>query len=137
MAKRRIVAVAAMIATALVGLFATPAAAARHPMMGPYDGICDNYEICLYYNSNWQGSVADFASSVPDFAGKVFKGPGAGKGQGVKNNAASACNYNPNYVAVVYFNSWYSGRADVIPPGECENLLITYNENASVKWAPL
>jgi hypothetical protein len=104
---------------------------------GHYDGICDTHEICLYFNSDFQGSVADFGSGVPDFAGKVFKGPGAGRGQAVKNNAASVCNSHPIYAAVVYFNSHYSGKADVIPPNDCENLRNTYNENASATWVRL
>lgn len=104
---------------------------------GGYDGICDTHEICLYFNHDLAGSVADFASPVADFAGKVFKGPGAGKGQAVKNNAASACNTHPTYSAVVYFNSHYSGKADVIPPNDCENLRNTNNENASTKWVLL
>jgi len=146
MAKRRIAAVASMIALVVAGLGVTSASAAPEPaapapaelrIMNELDGVCDRNEVCFYYNSNWQGSVADFNSSVSDFAGYEFVGLGAGKGQQVKNNAASVCNYFRYYVAVVYYNSWYAGRADVIPPQECENLKITYNENASVKMSAI
>mgnify|MGYP003090284271 FL=1 len=30
------------------------------------DGVCEVGEVCFYYNSDQQGSVSDFASSVED-----------------------------------------------------------------------
>lgn len=100
----------------------------------PRNGVCENLEFCLYYNSNYAGSVSDFGERVSDFAPYVFKGPGAGQGQTVKNNAASACNQTGRYTARVYYNSGYKGVYDDIPPRSCRNLSKTYNENASFQW---
>ena len=61
------------------------------------DGICESGEFCLYYNSDHAGSVSDFTTSITDYGASQpecyeFKGAGAGKGQCVKNNAASVWN---------------------------------------------
>ena len=58
------------------------------------DGVCDAGEVCLYYNSNGEGSVSDFSGSIPNYGGSQpncyeFKGSGNGQGKCVKNNAAS------------------------------------------------
>lgn len=122
-------AAAALATTAFTGIAAADvsAAAAR-------DGHCDNLEFCLYYNSELGGSVSDFDERIPDFANYVFKGPGAGQGQSVKNNAASACNETGRYTARVYYNSNYKGVYDDIPPFSCRNLSKVYNQNASFQW---
>lgn len=122
---------AAVIATtALTGV----AGADTVGTMAARDGKCDNLEFCLYYNSNYAGSVSDHDEQVSDFAPYVFKGAGAGQGQGVKNNAASACNNTGRYTARVYYNSGFKGVYDDIPPRTCRNLSKTYNDNASFRW---
>lgn len=126
-------AAAALSLTAL----ATGASADTAGAQANYDGICNGGEACFYYNSNSTGSVADFSQPVYDFASARFLGEGNGKGQGVKNNAASVCNYNSTYHVMVFFNSNHEGAYDVIPPGDCENLVKTYNENASFTWLKL
>ncbi len=98
------------------------------------DGSCQSGEFCLYYNSDHQGSFSDFVLGVKDFATVRFVADGAGKGQLVKNNAASACNKDDNLTARVYFNSDWAGEYDSIAPGTCKNLVNTYNENASFQW---
>jgi hypothetical protein len=118
-------AAAALATTAFTGVAAADA---------PRDGHCDNLEFCLYYNSERGGSVSDFDAPVADFANYVFKGSGAGKGQSVKNNAASACNNTGRYTARVYYNSNYKGVHDDIPPRSCYNLTKVYNQNASFEW---
>lgn len=100
-----------------------------------YNGVCEAHEVCLYYNSNCQGSFADFQVDIPDFAPYRFLSSGAGRGQGVKNNAASARNKDTNWIADIHFNSNYGGVRDRIPKASgCRNLVNTYNENASLKW---
>ncbi|MBB4911653.1 peptidase inhibitor family I36 protein [Actinophytocola algeriensis] len=123
-------AAAALATTAFTGV----AGADTVGTMAARDGKCDNLEFCLYYNSELGGSVSDFDQRVSDFANYVFKGPGAGQGQSVKNNAASACNKTGRYTARVYYNSNYKGVYDDIPPYTCYNLTRTYNENASFQW---
>lgn len=124
------VAAAALAVTAFSGV----AGADTVGTMAARDGKCDNLEFCLYYNSTLGGSVSDFDQRVSDFAPYVFKGPGAGQGQTVKNNAASACNNTGRYTARVYYNSNYRGVYDDVSPRSCRNLTRTYNENASFQW---
>jgi len=100
-----------------------------------YNGVCEVGEVCLYFNSNCQGSFADFYGAIPDFAGYKFLSAGNGKGQGVKNNAASAKNRDTSHTARIHFNSNYSGSYDnIAPQTSCQNLQKTYNENASLSW---
>ncbi|MCP2341428.1 CHAP domain-containing protein [Actinomadura rupiterrae] len=100
------------------------------------DGVCDSGEFCYYYNSNEAGSVSDFTGSVGDY-GTVqpscydFKGPGAGQGLCVKNNAASVWN-RTGYTVRVYYNSNYAGASQDFAPGASGNLNTTLkNNNAS------
>jgi hypothetical protein len=89
---------------------------------------------CLYYNSDFNGSLSDFSTPVEDFAGYKFLSSGNGKGQGVKNNAASLCNMDKTYTARVHYNSGWRGQYDDIPPYTCRDLTKTYNQNASLSW---
>jgi hypothetical protein len=52
----------------------------------------------------------------------------------VKNNAASACNFDDVNTARIHFNSGWAGAVDDIPLLTCRNLTNTYNENASLSW---
>ncbi|WP_158239023.1 peptidase inhibitor family I36 protein [Streptomyces barkulensis] len=115
----------AVTGAGLVGL-ATPANAATN--------TCDPSHFCLFYNSNIQNAYYPFWDNVSDFAGYTYKGAGAGAGQQVKNNAASAQNLQTNLVARVYYNSNYGGVYDNVQPTSWRNLSNTYNENASFKW---
>ncbi|WP_412543961.1 peptidase inhibitor family I36 protein [Longispora sp. K20-0274] len=89
---------------------------------------------CLYYNSNQQGAVAFFYNADPNFYNDTFSGSGAGAGQGVKNNAASAKNNQTGIDAWVWFNSNYGGAHDVVTRSSSRNLTATYNNNASFDW---
>ena len=123
----------AMLAGALAAgpMLTSPALAA-----GPRDGSCDPGEFCLYYNSNQQGSVSDFTQSVPNYGDSQpdcyeFRGPGLGKDECVKNEAASVWNRMAKPVTV-YFHSNYGGASQTIAPGAKEQLRPgVYNENAS------
>ena len=132
MKSSRTLALAAVGACAALLLTDGPALAAE------YNGTCEegsgNGELCLYYNSNWAGAKADFRDKKPDLAGYTFKAPGAGAGQAVKNNAASAQNWDHTRTAVVFFNSNYQGTYDNVWTWTAVNLSNTYNDNASFKW---
>jgi len=123
-------AAAVVLATAFTGTSAADGVTAAEER----NGECENLEFCLFYNSDLKGSVSDHDDWVSDFAPYVFKGKGAGQGQVVKNNAASACNMMSRYTARVYYNSDYKGAYDDVEPRTCRNLDKTYNENASFKW---
>jgi surface antigen len=100
------------------------------------DGSCDSGEFCYYYNSDEAGSVSDFVNSIADYGTTEpscydFKGPGAGKGTCIKNNAASVWNRTGKTV-VVYFNSGYAGASQSFAAGAKANLNATLkNNNAS------
>lgn len=115
---------AALGAALLVPVLATSAEAAT----------CSSGSFCLYYNSNLGGSRLTLGNSVGDLAGYKFTTSGAGEGQNVKNNAASAWNKNLCPVSV-YFYSNYGGAWDSFGYNQSGNLVDTYNQNASVKFA--
>ncbi|MEV7176961.1 peptidase inhibitor family I36 protein [Kitasatospora sp. NPDC093679] len=95
---------------------------------------CPDGKFCLFYNSNEQGSHMAMSSNVRDLAGYTFTSPGNGQGQHVKNNAASAVS-NVCMTVRVYYNSNYSGPMDMFNYRNAANLVNTYNENASVRFA--
>ncbi len=122
------------VAAAALFLTGTATTTAAAEPRSALDGACQSGELCLYYNSDHAGSLADFELGVKDFATVRFVSAGAGKGQQVKNNAASACNKDDNLTARVHYNSNWEGAYDSIPPGTCRNLVKTYNQNASFVW---
>ena len=122
-------------------LLSAPAAQASEPTATAplpathYNGVCEEGELCLFYNSGCNGSMADFYYPVENFQGYVFRTPGAGQGQSVKNNAAAARNTDNYVTARIYYNSGWQGPYDNVGPNtSCRNLINTYNENASFEW---
>ena len=100
------------------------------------NGVCDAGEFCLYYNSDHQGSLSDFTTSIPDYGDTQpgcyeFKSAGNGQGLCVKNEAAAAWNRTSGPVTV-YYNSEYGGSKQTIAAGGKVNLNASLkNENAS------
>lgn len=145
----RILATSAALALAAVGLAApadaapanaapaqaAPARAAStvHPDLLP---CLDDWSLCLWYNSNEQGSYINVLGAVSDYAGMTFTSAGAGQGLPVKNDAASATNGQPSNgsTARIFYNSNYAGVYDDVAPSTSSNLVNTYNENASSEW---
>jgi murein DD-endopeptidase MepM/ murein hydrolase activator NlpD len=105
------------------------------------DGTCDSGEFCYYFNSDNQGSVSDFTGSVADYGTTQpscydFKGAGNGKGQCVKNAAASVWNRSTKTVRV-HYNSNYGGSYQDFKAGAKGNLNSTLkNQNASHQFSP-
>ncbi|MFC4908505.1 peptidase inhibitor family I36 protein [Actinomadura gamaensis] len=128
-------------ATAVAAVGGSVLATAAPAMAAGRNGVCDNGEFCLYYNSGQKGSVSDFTSSVADYGAKQpscfdFKGPGAGKGKCVKNSAASVWNRTGKTVRV-YFNSNYGGKYQDFKAGTKGNLNSGLkNQNASHAIGP-
>ncbi|MGI5166676.1 peptidase inhibitor family I36 protein [Spirillospora sp. CA-253888] len=114
---------------------ASPASAAAR------NGSCESGEFCYYFNSDNKGSVSDFTGSVSDYGAKQpscfeFKGAGSGKGQCVKNAAASVWNRSSKTVRV-YFNSGYGGKYQDFKAGAKGNLNSGLkNQNASHEFSP-
>jgi murein DD-endopeptidase MepM/ murein hydrolase activator NlpD len=117
-------------------LLTTAAVAAPAAQAAARDGACDPGEFCLYFNSDHQGSVSDFTTSIPDYGDTQpgcyeYRGPGNGKGKCVKNEAAAVWNRTAKPVTV-FFNSNYAGESRTIPAGDKVNLGGRLkNENAS------
>jgi surface antigen len=129
------VAGAALAAATSVLTGASPASAASR------DGVCDSGEFCYYYNSDEAGSVSDFTASVQDYGATQpscydFKGAGNGKGECVKNDAASVWNRTGKTVRV-YFNSDFAGASQDFAAGAKGNLDAKLkNNNASHEIGP-
>jgi hypothetical protein len=102
------------------------------------NGSCEAGEFCLYFNSNQEGSVSDFNTSISDYGDDQpscyeFKSAGNGQGLCVKNNAAAVWNRTSGPVTV-YFNSGYAGPRQTIAAGAKANLNSDLkNENAAHK----
>ncbi|MEU8674512.1 hypothetical protein [Streptomyces sp. NPDC048560] len=118
-------------ATATAGLvvgMAPPSQAAASLYCDDYDPYC----MIFYYNSGTSGSRTAFVGfDHYSLNGYKFLHDGAGKGQYVKNNSASAVNLS-DYDLNIYFNSNLAGACDSIPPYKTAGRLVkTYNNNAS------
>lgn len=130
MKKMRTLAVAAAAVVASTLAMASPAAAADQ------NNRCEARELCLFWGSNYSGQYKDFYYSVRDFGNiryPYYGVPGGGSGQRVKNNAASAINFD--YVtARVYYNENWTGPYDNVAPRGRRNLSNTWNDNASFRF---
>ncbi len=122
----RLAAVTVATGVAVIGT-ALPASATK-------DGRCDPGDGCLYYSSNLAGSsLIAYTSTVTDFATDTFISAGHGRGELVKNNAASVWNrylYAPLYV---YHNENLVGPYDRIAPASLVQFVVR-SENASMAW---
>lgn len=122
----------AVLGAALLGGAMLAAPAAQAATAG--NGICEDGEFCIYFNSNQAGSMRDFSGSVSTYGtGSTclkFVSSGNGRGQCVKNNAASVWN-RKSVPVTVFRKSGYAGSIDSIPGGARANLLAALkNENA-------
>jgi murein DD-endopeptidase MepM/ murein hydrolase activator NlpD len=114
---------------------ASPASAASR------NGVCESGEFCYYFNSDNAGSVSDFTGSIADYGTTQpscydFKGTGNGKGQCIKNQAASVWNRSTKTVRV-YYNSNYGGTYQDFKAGAKGNLNSSLkNQNASHQFSP-
>jgi hypothetical protein len=91
------------------------------------NGLCEDGEFCLYYNSGLLGSVSDFNASVSNY------GPSQpscyefrtvnydGYGQCVWENAASVWNRS-NRSVTLYSGTGYSGNWQIFLPGANTNV---------------
>ncbi|GAA1560191.1 hypothetical protein GCM10009678_48930 [Actinomadura kijaniata] len=128
-------------AAAAMALGGTALAMASPVSAAGRNGVCESGEFCYYFNSDNKGSVSDFTGSVADYGAKQpscfdFKGAGAGKGDCVKNAAASVWNRSGKTVRV-YFNSGYGGRYQDFKAGAKGNLNSGLkNQNASHQFSP-
>lgn len=130
-AKRVLTGLAALAAVLTGTSVAAPAASAADL----YD--CPDFSLCFYFNSNFQGALANYAYSDGNLDNEVFRWGGTnGRGVQVKNNAASVIN-NQGWTATVYYNSGCNGSVASQSFGMYggANFNATMkNNNASFKW---
>lgn len=100
------------------------------------NGVCEDGEVCFYFNSNQAGALSDMNYPLGDYGSGAscnhFLGAGKnGNGYCLKNNAASVWN-RTKLIAVVYYNSQFQGASEPFNPGVKANLNSTLkNQNAS------
>ncbi|MCX3061897.1 hypothetical protein [Streptomyces beihaiensis] len=141
---------AALTAAIGVCMAATPASAASGDYNNYWFGCnydsSNTFKFRIFYNSDLAGDYRNIGYAVYDFDAvedgtsrsplKYCGFRSSGKGQHVKNNAASARNTHSTYTGVLYYNSGYKGAADYVW-GNVNKLDATYNNNASFKWVNL
>jgi hypothetical protein len=136
---------AALAATA--GIVAGSAVALAGPARADGTAACGGNQVCLYYDSGQNGAHIGFFWNVSDYdndaenngAYWTFPDDGDGAGQPVKNNVASARNYDAACRVRIYYNENYnaSGAAPYqdLSPGNFGNLSKAMTDNnASHKW---
>jgi hypothetical protein len=98
---------------------------------------CPDFNLCFYFNSNFEGALANYPYSDGNLDNEVFRWGGTnGRGVQVKNNAASVIN-NEGWTATVYYNSGCNGSVASQSFGMYggHNFTATMkNNNASFKW---
>ncbi|MFI6427302.1 peptidoglycan DD-metalloendopeptidase family protein [Promicromonospora sp. NPDC050880] len=138
-AAKALAVVLALLGSLLVGtVAAAPAQAATR------DGVCDEGEICFYYNSDNAGSISDHGKADVSSYGTdpatcyVFRTAGkAGYNQCIKNNVASVWNRTGVQVRV-HYNSGFGGAWDTVAAGAKRDLTAAVkNNNASHDVTPL
>ncbi|MBY8888469.1 hypothetical protein K7472_27035 [Streptomyces sp. PTM05] len=137
--------IAGVVMTSAVGLAVAPASFADTPWNNCGEDNCLQ-ALRLFYNSNLQGSQADFEADVSSYAGYEFRpGAGAGSGQSVKNNAASAQDESGGWAYQIFYDSDYKGPSQTVNPyidngsdgngyGWANLDSTLKNNNASQKW---
>jgi hypothetical protein len=121
----RSIAAAVLISGAAVLGFVSPAQAVDR------NGVCEDAEMCFFWDVNRQGSMTDFYSNVGDFGDQRFLSAGRGVGSRVKNNSASVQNRDRFYQGYVCYNEWGGGPCEIVHGNSWKNLTVTKNDNAS------
>lgn len=140
--------VVALAAAGLVGLTSSASAAATAkpgPNADPStsapakpggrankDGVCNQYELCLYYMQNKVGAKFDLYLSDSNFAGDIFRGGGSGNGVTADNNARSYISLETSIYWRVYDGINYTGTQILcIAPGDRGNFAASLWDRAS------
>ncbi|MEV6602018.1 peptidase inhibitor family I36 protein [Actinoplanes sp. NPDC051346] len=124
--RARFAAGAAAVALAGGALFGTasPAAAA-------YDGHCGHTEFCLYYNTNWNGGLADFGGDISNYSGYAFWGTS----YNLNDNSASAKNMSSYWDVHLHEAANYAGAKLEFNPNTSRSTLgALSNKGSSHRW---
>ena len=147
---RRIGVIASVALASVFGAMASaPSASASVWVSSSTVNNCDSECLVLFYNSQYGGSRITLNTNGDEqgfynLGPYTFQTTGAGQGQSVKNQAASAQarHWGAHWNATIYYNSGYAGPCDRLQAGAdstseityASKLVNTYNNDASVYW---
>jgi len=119
---------------------ANKASHAVQPLTRTGDG-CSSYsdghgDFCMWYLSNYAGSVTGFLRNDANLSDDTFVGAGSGQGATVNNNAESDWNYDRFSTVYVATSPGYTGSVGFVGPWSGGNFSSTYKNNVeSLYWA--
>jgi hypothetical protein len=105
------------------------------------DGACNSLangdgDFCLWFSTNFVGSLSDFFTSDANLGDNTFLTPGLGLGSAVANNSESALNADSNLSVIVFTGGNGTGTAGVIGPRQFGNFNTTFmNSVESFRFA--
>jgi Peptidase inhibitor family I36 len=111
-------------------------AAARAVPQAVRDGACNEGDACLWYLSDFRGSVYDNSHNEPNLVNNRFISAGLGQLAQVGNDAESVFNQDGAVALVVCTGPNYTGTCGTVPPFTGGTLTSTYFNNVeSFYWA--
>lgn len=138
MKMRKIKAIGAAIAT--VAMAAASVVAVSAPAQAAqYSGCSGTYRLCFFYSPSYAGASTNFSDGyMPDLISPtMYRWPnnGAGAGERVGNNAASAQNrWGAGVSAIIYYSANFGQPSVTIGPnGSVSNLGTLRNNNRSFR----
>lgn len=98
------------------------------------DGACNSEtngdgDFCLWFSTNFVGSLSDFFNSDANLSNNTFLTPGLGLGSVVANNAESGLNADSNLSVIVFTGVNGTGSAGLINPRQFGNFNPTFTNN--------
>jgi Peptidase inhibitor family I36 len=138
--RKRLAGAVTAVAFGLVAALAIPgsaSAATRNISQFPVFPACSDspYLLCLFYGSNGTGAMWGSTTGAGPMPGDRFPPPGAGAGQLVQGNVASASCDTSTLNCYFYSAPNYAGNVDYLLPQRSGNLFYTWNDLGSVRVA--
>jgi hypothetical protein len=98
------------------------------------DGACNSLtngdgDFCLWFSTNFVGSLADYFTSKPNLNTLTFLTPGLGLGSVVANNAESSLNADTRLSVVVFTGVNGTGAGGLVNPRQFGNFNPTFVNN--------
>jgi hypothetical protein len=98
------------------------------------DGACNSLangdgDFCLWFSTNFVGSLSDFFNSRTNLNNAMFLTPGLGLGQVVGNDSESALNADTRLSVVAFTGVGFSGAGGLVQPRQFGNFNPTFANN--------
>lgn len=98
------------------------------------DGACNSEangdgDFCLWFSTNFVGSLSDFFNSDTNLGNNNFLTPGLGLGSPVANNAESALNADTSLSVLVFTGTGFTGAGGLVSPRQFGNFNTTFVNN--------